>query len=289
MYFFIATALDFLSLQKIESYFIAAIIVPPGCDGFCLKQLFAFTMATVPFGGRCFDALRPIKKANFNAFQKRKRQNKNKTSTYKHVPVAPEPVRHYTLMTIEQYEPYAALGPELQLYGPAPKSVTLCGCGRYWIDGKCLCANSHLESFRWAKENPELYKNNQEEEKRWKRVCDEWYRQRKVISDKWYSMANRIICEFERLQDNESPIECHSCESAGYSYCKCCCDNCNSKWCGGRCMDDEDCYYGYDGYGGYESEEGCHCGYRGCDATCGTLSCGCIDVCRGRCGRDDYF
>jgi hypothetical protein len=71
-----------------------------------------------------------------------------------------------------------------------------------------------------------------------------------------------------------------------------------------------DCYDGYcgyddryddryddDRYDSYsEDERGCpHCEdgcgggyYRGCDG-CGTLSCGCIDVCRGRCGRDDMF
>jgi hypothetical protein len=40
------------------------------------------------------------------------------------------------------------------------------------------------------------------------------------------------------------------------------------------------CNYCNEGDGG-----GC---YRGCDC-CGTLTCGCIDVCRGRCGRDDYW
>jgi hypothetical protein len=57
---------------------------------------------------------------------------------------------------------------------------------------------------------------------------------------------------------------------------------------------DRDSYDDYDRYS--EDERGClHCDeggggtfYTGCSG-CGTLSCGCIDVCRGRCGRDDYW
>jgi hypothetical protein len=33
----------------------------------------------------------------------------------------------------------------------------------------------------------------------------------------------------------------------------------------------------------------CHCGDRWCDWDCGVLWCGCIDVCRGRCGLNDYL
>ena len=52
-------------------------------------------------------------------------------------------------------------------------------------------------------------------------------------------------------------------------------------------------YYGReddeDEYNPYEDEEcRCHCGDEMCGGDCGTLHCGCIDVCRGRCGRDDY-
>jgi hypothetical protein len=35
-----------------------------------------------------------------------------------------------------------------------------------------------------------------------------------------------------------------------------------------------------------QEERGCPCYYEGCPGTCGTLWCGCIDVCRGRCGLD---
>ena len=38
-----------------------------------------------------------------------------------------------------------------------------------------------------------------------------------------------------------------------------------------------------------EGEEICYCGEVYCDGYCGTLSCGCIDVCRGRCGMNDYY
>ncbi len=53
----------------------------------------------------------------------------------------------------------------------------------------------------------------------------------------------------------------------------------------------------YDGYEEpyecYEAEEDstpCACNYSRCQGDCGTLRCGCIDVCRGRCGfgNDDY-
>lgn len=59
-----------------------------------------------------------------------------------------------------------------------------------------------------------------------------------------------------------------------------------------------DGYYGYGYYGRddeseydpYEDEEPmCNCRCEGCPGDCGTLSCGCIDVCRGRCGRDEYY
>ncbi len=32
---------------------------------------------------------------------------------------------------------------------------------------------------------------------------------------------------------------------------------------------------------------GCHCGDWMCDRTCGVLWCGCVDICRGRCGYKD--
>ena len=36
-----------------------------------------------------------------------------------------------------------------------------------------------------------------------------------------------------------------------------------------------------------ENEYTCYCGYKECGG-CGVLSCGCIDVCRGRCGFRDW-
>jgi hypothetical protein len=33
----------------------------------------------------------------------------------------------------------------------------------------------------------------------------------------------------------------------------------------------------------------CYCGHRECDWDCGVLWCGCIDVCRGRCGFGDRY
>jgi hypothetical protein len=42
----------------------------------------------------------------------------------------------------------------------------------------------------------------------------------------------------------------------------------------------------------YEEEYKCPCYVEGCSGDCGTLWCGCIDVCRGRCGfrdRDSFW
>ena len=38
----------------------------------------------------------------------------------------------------------------------------------------------------------------------------------------------------------------------------------------------------------YDDEYKCPCYVEGCPGGCGTLWCGCIDVCRGRCGLRDY-
>lgn len=51
------------------------------------------------------------------------------------------------------------------------------------------------------------------------------------------------------------------------------CPGCGDNWCDGRCDEEPDCP---------------SCG-SGCDGSCGALSCGCIDVCRGRCDPDGYF
>ncbi len=50
------------------------------------------------------------------------------------------------------------------------------------------------------------------------------------------------------------------------------CPGCGDKWCDGRCDEEPNCSW-------------CR---SGCDGTCGALSCGCIDVCRGRCNSDGY-
>lgn len=59
---------------------------------------------------------------------------------------------------------------------------------------------------------------------------------------------------------------------------------------------ESDLQYEYDNYNGYdeydqyhapEEEETCVCNYAKCQGDCGTLRCGCIDVCRGRCGAQD--
>lgn len=195
--------------------------------------------------------------------------------------------RYYSLMKLEDYPPYAALGEKPVLYGPAPKYPINCGCGRYKLDNMCLCATScmHMEKYKWAKENPDLYKKEQEGEKRWATIYNLWYKQKRQIDDQWHFKSKDIVREFDRLQDNESPIYCHECEQKGAPYCRCCCDYCASKWCDGECMNND-----YDDYGGYEDNNDsiCYCNTKGCNRDCGTLSCGCIDVCRGRCGRDIY-
>lgn len=37
-----------------------------------------------------------------------------------------------------------------------------------------------------------------------------------------------------------------------------------------------------------EDDYECYCQVKGCPGGCGVLWCGCIDVCRGRCGLKDY-
>lgn len=60
-------------------------------------------------------------------------------------------------------------------------------------------------------------------------------------------------------------------------------------------QEDEE-YDGYDEYDEYdryyaseEEEESCVCNYTTCQGDCGTLSCGCIDVCRGHCGKESSW
>lgn len=190
---------------------------------------------------RCFEDLRPTKSnGKFNAFKKHKRT---------HIRTPKQPIqsiqsiqRHYSLMTLEDYTPYVALGTPLRLHGPAPKPVRNCICGRYIVDNMCLCASRciHMDAYKWAKENPDLYQLQQEEEQRWDTIAQYWYREYNTVQDTWHNISKHIIQQFTRLQDAESSIDCHQCESNGHSYCICCCKMCDSKWCEGNCIDDED-------------------------------------------------
>jgi hypothetical protein len=71
---------------------------------------------------------------------------------------------------------------------------------------------------------------------------------------------------------SEAPCMCHHYDQRDDD--DDCCPGCGDRYCNGRCDEDEGCP---------------SCG-SGCDGTCGSLGCGCIDVCRGRCDPDDgYF
>jgi hypothetical protein len=86
-------------------------------------------------------------------------------------------------------------------------------------------------------------------------------------------------CEWCTLP--EEKCKCHEdecCKWCNYDHCICSgmdntCPDCGSD---GRCHCDE------------EEDRPHYCGDCDCHGDCGVLSCGCIDVCRGRCGRDDY-
>lgn len=86
------------------------------------------------------------------------------------------------------------------------------------------------------------------------------------------------------IRPDDNPNYCREC---GDAPCSCRDDHCPG--CGNRyscdCRDDRDSYCDP-----YDDEPNCaHCG-SGCDGDCGTLSCGCVDVCRGRCDSDyGYF
>lgn len=79
----------------------------------------------------------------------------------------------------------------------------------------------------------------------------------------------------------EEKCKCHEddgCKWCNYDHCICSgidntCSGCGSD---GRCHCDEEPEYTH------------YCGDADCHGDCGVLACGCIDVCRGRCGRDDY-
>jgi hypothetical protein len=79
------------------------------------------------------------------------------------------------------------------------------------------------------------------------------------------------------LEEDDFDEMCNGCHFDVYT-CKChlidfCCPGCGSD---GRCHCDNV---------QEEAEDWTHyCGRRECDGDCGTLSCGCIDTCRDRCG-----
>ncbi len=93
------------------------------------------------------------------------------------------------------------------------------------------------------------------------------------------------------------------CEECIHQYCNIK-RNTNCPTCKKECDSDNDPYYDHEDYderddgcpgcgqnccdGRCDEDNGCpHCG-PGCDGDCGILSCGCVDVCRGRCDPDGY-
>jgi len=70
------------------------------------------------------------------------------------------------------------------------------------------------------------------------------------------------------------------------------CPTCAAYICPYDNFDDDERYIrglevGYEEYCGEEEEPRCPCAWPTCSGDCGTLSCGCIDTCRGRC-EDRY-
>ena len=97
---------------------------------------------------------------------------------------------------------------------------------------------------------------------------------------KYYNIEHNKKCPtcIQYIDEKDDPSFCRECWSAP---CECmrydcddddCCPGCGDKYCNGHCDDEPNCP---------------SCG-PGCDGTCGALSCGCIDVCRGRCDSDGY-
>ncbi len=98
---------------------------------------------------------------------------------------------------------------------------------------------------------------------------------------KHYNVEHKKTCPACKsyINDEDDPSYCRCCYSAP---CECRddpddrddgCPGCGSNYCDGRCDEPDEC----------------PCGYGPCSGDCGTLSCGCIDVCRGRCDPDGYF
>ncbi len=180
----------------------------------------------------------------------------------------------YIGMPIEDYPPYKELlMTRVQLHGPAPKRVSTCTCGSYIVDGYCACAYAYKDTPKgiWTREHPEAYMAEQRCERRWDALSKIWAEQQREYDDIWIRISTPVYKEFTSLQDAQSRIGCAECESYGCRYCRCSCEHCGNKWCDGVCKQDDD-------------TESCYCGDHDCDYTCGTLSCGCIDICRGRCG-----
>jgi hypothetical protein len=136
----------------------------------------------------------------------------------------PKPGRPYYNMKLEDYPPYKALGEEPVLYGPEPYWPILSGCGLYRLGDSCVCSMECMRKpiYEWAKENPEAFNAKQKEMARWKRLGDEWYKQRHMVMDAWSAKTYWIRQEFKDLQDKESPIGCVDCEESYREYCNCC-------------------------------------------------------------------
>ena len=95
---------------------------------------------------------------------------------------------------------------------------------------------------------------------------------------KHYNLENKLKCPTcaAYIYEQDDPSFCRECYSAP---CECrddggdeWCYGCGDRYCRGHCDDGP----------------ACPCRYDGCDGDCGTLSCGCIDVCRGRCDPEAY-
>lgn len=103
----------------------------------------------------------------------------------------------------------------------------------------------------------------------------------KCIHTHYYLERNKKCpCCAKYIEEEDDPLYCHTCWSTP---CDCdrydreddddgCCPGCGDRCCNGHCDDEPNCP---------------SCG-PGCDGTCGALSCGCIDVCRGRCDSEEY-
>ena len=101
----------------------------------------------------------------------------------------------------------------------------------------------------------------------------------KCIHTHYYLENNKKCpCCAKYIEEEDDPAYCRTCWSAP---CECGrydddddgCPGCGDKYCCGRCDEPDEC----------------PCGFGPCDGNCGTLGCGCVDVCRGRCDPDYGF